>query len=205
MRSLLLLIPLATLLAQAPVRTAPTAAAVKNYKESGSPNAPITLEVYTDFQCPMCRVFYLDVLPSVLSEYVASGKVRLVHRDFPLSQHAYTRVAVKYANAAGQLGIYDLVANQIFKTQQEWDQNGNIDGEVAKVVPPAQMQKLRDLVKNDARLDDTVTSDMALANRDRVNQTPTLIIVSHGKRNKIDGFLPLAILRSYLDQLLAKG
>jgi protein-disulfide isomerase len=205
MRSLLLLIPLAMLLAQAPVRPASTTTVVKNYKETGSPNAPITLEVYTDFQCPMCRVFYLDVLPSVLSEYVASGKVRLVHRDFPLSMHAYTRVAVRYANAAGQLGLYDLVATQIFKTQQEWDQNGNIDGEVAKVVPPAQMQKLRDLVKNDSHLDDTVTSDMALANQDRVNQTPTLIIVSHGKRNKIDGALPLAILRSYLDQLLAKG
>ena len=49
--------------------------------------------------------------------------------------------------------------------------------DVAKVVPPGDMQKIRELVKNDAHLDDTVTSDMALGSRDGLNQTPTLVIV----------------------------
>jgi protein-disulfide isomerase len=205
MRTLLFLIPALTLLAQSPSHKAAAAAPAKNFKETGSPNAPLTLELYTDYQCPMCKNFFLEVLPSVMADYVNTGKVRLVHRDFPLPQHAYSKVATRYANAAGEVGFYDVVATQIFKTQADWEQNGNVDGEVAKVVPPGAMQKIRDLVKNDTHLDDSVTSDVALANQDRLTQTPTLIIVSHGKRNKIDGMVPYTILKSYFDQLLAKG
>jgi hypothetical protein len=41
--------------------------------------------------------------------------------------------------------------------------------------------------------------------RDGLNQTPTLVIVKNGKRQKIDGMVPFNILKSYLDQLLARG
>lgn len=205
MRTLLLVfLPTLALLAQAPMHRV-SAPAMKNFKESGSPNAPLTMELYTDYQCPACQRFFLDVLPQVISDYVNTGKLRLIHRDFPLPMHAYSKLATRYANAAGQLGLYDVVATQIFKTQAEWEQNGNIDSEVAKVVPPGAMQKIRELVKSDAHLDDTVTADVALGNQDRLNQTPTIIIVNHGRRQKIDGPVPFPILKSYLDQLLAKG
>jgi protein-disulfide isomerase len=207
MRILLLLIPTFALLAQTsshkPKPSMPEV--TKNFKETGSTAAPLTLELYTDYQCPSCRSFFLEVLPSVISQYVATGKVKLVHRDFPLPQHTYSKVAARYANAAGTLGSYDTVSTQLFKTQAEWEQNGNVDGEVAKVVPAAAMQKIRDLVKSDSHLDDSVNADVAMGNQDQLNQTPTIIIVSHGKRNKIDGPVPFAILKSYLDQLLAKG
>ena len=209
MRLLLVLIPSLALLAQAPVHkvSAAATAPVKNYKETGSPNAPLTLELYTDFQCPSCRMFYLNVLPSVMSDYVATGKVRLIHRDFPLPipAHVYNRVAARYADAAGQLGSYEAVALQIFKTQPEWDQNGNVDGEVAKVVPPGTMQKIRELVKGDPHLEDTINADVALGNQERIDQTPSMIIVVHGKREKISGPVQYNILKAYLDQLLAKG
>jgi len=199
MRTLLLLLPSLMLFGQAAHKPA------ANFKESGSPTAPITLELYTDYQCPSCRAFYLEVLPQVISQYVATGKVRLVHRDYPLPQHQYSRIATKYANAAGQVGLYDVVANQLFKTQQEWEQNGNVDGEVAKVVPPGGMQKIRDLVKNDAHLDDSVVADQAMASRDGLNQTPTLVVVQNGKRQTISGMVQFNILKQYLDQKLAKG
>ncbi len=210
MRSLFLLIPALALLAQAQapkskMAPAPKPAAMKNFKEFGSPNAPLTLEVYSDYMCPHCREFDLVVIPEVMTNYVNTGKVRLIHRDFPLPNHQYSKLAAKYANAAGELGHYDIVVTQIFKTQAQWDQNGNIDAEVMKVVPPGDMQKIREMVRNDPHLDDTVNSDMALANQDGLNQTPTLIIVSHGKRNKIDGGVEYLILKSYLDQLLAKN
>jgi protein-disulfide isomerase len=204
MRLLLLLIPSLALLAQPTIKKA-SAPAMKNFKESGSPDAPLTLELYTDYQCPSCRSFFLDVLPSVISQYVATGKLRLIHRDFPLPQHPYSKLAARFANAAGQIGRYDTVSTQIFKTQQEWEQNGNVDGEVAKVLPPGEMQKVRELVKSDGHLDDSVTADVALGNQDRLNQTPTMVIVSRGKRQKIDGPLPFPILKTYLDELLAKS
>ncbi|MDE3197869.1 MAG: thioredoxin domain-containing protein [Acidobacteriota bacterium] len=209
MRTLLFLLPALALLGQTTHKTAMKTAmpAAANFKAMGSASAPLTLEVYADYECPHCMRFYQDVVPEVISEFVKTGKVRLLHRDFPLQGHAYARIAAKYANAAGQLGAYDLVVGQIFKTQADWSQNGNVDGEVAKVVPPGTMQKIRELVKNDAHLDDTVNTDMAQGTADGLNQTPTLVIVNNAthKRQRIDGPVPFVILKTYLDQLLAKG
>jgi protein-disulfide isomerase len=213
MRYLLLFVPALLLTAQTPAapkkttdHSALTAASIppKNFKESGSPTAPVSMEIYTDYQCPSCRALYLDVLPSLVADYVATGKVHLLHRDFPLTQHQFTRQATRYANAAGTIGKYDIVANQIFVTQPDWEQNGNVDGAVAKVLSPADMEKVRTLVKNDTHLDDSVTKDLAMGSQDRVNQTPTIVIVAKGKREVISGGLSYPILKAYLNQKLAQ-
>lgn len=183
---------------------APAAKAAKNFKESGSPTAPLTIEVYSDYECPSCRALWMDTLPGVIRDYVSTGKVRLVHRDFPLPQHQYTRLATRYANAAGQIGRYELVVDQIFKMQPVWASNGNVDAEVAKVLPPGDMQKVRDLVKNDIHLDDTVTADLQQGQADHLTQTPTMEVVYKGNRQQIAGALPYNVLKSYIDQILSK-
>lgn len=224
MRALLFLLTAAvTLTAQVPMATqnmvaqnAPAAkkkvvaavpngpSAMKNYKLAGATSAPLTIEVYTDYECPSCRNLYMQTIPQLMSQYVATGKVQILHRDFPLSMHQHSKLAARYANAAGQLGQYELVVNQIFKTQPEWAQNGNVDSQVAKVLDAGTMQKVRDLVKNDTHLDETVTADVAQGTRDNLNQTPTMVFVSKGKRTKVDGFMPFGILKTYIDQLLSK-
>lgn len=196
MRPFVLLLTALTLMAQGPAKN--------SFKVSGSPAARVQIELYTDFQCPHCREFYLDTLPSLIAQYVKTGKVRLVHRDFPLPSFQFSRLAARYANAAGELGKYDIVANQIFQTQPEWSQNGNVDAEVAKVLSPADMKKVREMAKNDPRLDDTVAADVAAGNKDNLNQTPTIVIVSKGKRDVIPGAVPFAVLKSYLDKKLSK-
>lgn len=213
MRYLLLFVPALLLTAQTPAapkkaseHSALAAASIpKNFKESGSPTAPVTVELYTDYECPACRAFYMETLPSLNSEFVATGKVRLVHRDYPLPQHQYSKQATRYANAAGVIGKYDIVANQIFVTQPEWAQNGNVDAAVAKVLSPADMEKVRALVKSDSHLDDSVVQDQAMANNtDHLNQTPTIVIVSKGKRDVISGGVNYTILKAYLNQKLGQ-
>jgi protein-disulfide isomerase len=211
MRYLLFLVPLALLTAQTPAASkkasdhkALAAASVqKNFKESGSPTAPVSVEIYTDYECPACRQLYMETLPSLNSEFVATGKVHLLHRDYPLPQHQFSKVATRYANAAGTIGKYDVVANQIFVTQPDWSQNGNVDAAVAKVLSPADMEKVRAMVKSDSHLDDSVTQDVAMGNNvDHLNQTPTIVIVAKGKREVINGGAPYAILKQYLEQKL---
>jgi protein-disulfide isomerase len=94
------------------------------------------------------------------------------------------------------------VANQIFVTQGEWEQNGNVDAAVAKVLSPADMEKVRTLVKNDSHLDDSVTRDVAMGGQDHLSETPTIVIVAKGKREVISGGMPYAILKQYLDNKL---
>lgn len=214
MRYLLLFLPALLLTAQTPTATkkavahkamATAVSVQKNFKESGSPTAPITMEIYTDYECPACRDLYMNTLPSINSDFVATGKVHLLHRDYPLPQHQFSRVATRYANAAGMIGKYDVVANQIFVTQPQWSQNGNVDIEVAKVLSPADMEKVRAMVKSDAHLDDSVTKDVAMGNnQDHLTQTPTIVIVSKGKRDVIAGGMPYSILKQYLNQKLAQ-
>jgi protein-disulfide isomerase len=213
MRYLLFFVPALLLTAQTPAapkkaadhKALAAASLPKNFKESGSPTAPVTVEIYTDYECPACRDLYMNTLPSLTADFVATGKVHLVHRDYPLPQHQFSKLATRYANAAGTIGKYDLVANQLFVTQPEWSQNGNVDATVAKVLGPADLEKVRALVKTDSHLDDSVAQDVAIANsQDHLTQTPTLVIVAKGKRDVIGGGMPYSILKQYLNQKLAQ-
>jgi protein-disulfide isomerase len=47
----------------------------------GSPTAPVTLDVWNDYQCPACRVFALEVLPKLMDAYVKTGQVKIVYHD----------------------------------------------------------------------------------------------------------------------------
>lgn len=50
----------------------------------GPADAPVTVVAFEDFACPHCRRFVLEVLPRIVDEYVADGRVRYEHRDFPI-------------------------------------------------------------------------------------------------------------------------
>ena len=51
----------------------------------GDPNAPITIVEFSDFQCPFCARFNIQTLPLLMEEYIDTGKVKLVFRDFPIT------------------------------------------------------------------------------------------------------------------------
>src|SRR6267154_4398253 len=80
----------------APLPPAPQSAAdlpdVDPHKAFGSKNAPVTMEVFSDFQCPACKTLFLTTNRQLMDNYVTTGKVYLIHRDFPLAMHAHSRV-----------------------------------------------------------------------------------------------------------------
>jgi protein-disulfide isomerase len=141
-----------------------------SFKESGSRTAPVTCELYSDYQCPHCAAFYLDTLPQFTAKYIATGKVRLRHRDFPLERHRYARLAAQYADAAGELGYYDAVARKLFRTQEVWSGDGDIEAQVARVVPASDMEKVRAHAPQIS-----VADDEASARANRIGRTPTLL------------------------------
>jgi protein-disulfide isomerase len=62
----------------------------------GSPNAPLTIVEFTDYQCPFCNRFYREVFKEVKKDFIDSGKVRFYSRDLPLEIHPN---AMQAANA----------------------------------------------------------------------------------------------------------
>lgn len=93
----------------------------------GSPNAPVTLDVFSDFQCPHCARLHFGAIKEALGDCVASGKVRIVYHDYPLSQHPYARKAALYADAAARIGRYERICDALFRTQEEWGRTGDVD------------------------------------------------------------------------------
>jgi protein-disulfide isomerase len=175
---------------------------LENFREAGSANAPITCEIYSDYQCPACAAFFRETMPRLAEEYVQTGKIRIVHRDFPLPQHRYAHMAARYANAAGRLGQYDAVVKQLFATQHLWEATGEIDTQVAQVLPPGLLAKVRDLVKDDQEA--LVNADIGKAREDQIRQTPSLVVVINGKRQVIAPIPTYSLLKMYLDSLLVK-
>jgi protein-disulfide isomerase len=192
----------AALTAANPMAAGKAVAETFAFKTSGSASAPITLEIYSDYECPYCARFFDETVPLIVAQYVATGKVRLIHRDFPLPQHPWAQVAARYANAAGELGQYDLAVNRIFQTQSAWRDNGNIDAQLVQVLPPGLMQKVREKVMNDATLNHTIAADLEMVTKDHINQTPSLVIESKGRRENLSPPPSFGVLKNYLDQLL---
>lgn len=120
---------------------------VDPHKAFGSKNAPIVLEVFSDYQCPACKSLFETTNRQLMDNYVTTGKVYLIHRDFPLPMHAYSRVAARYARAAAELGKIELVEKALFDNQEKWEQSGDVDGILAAVLSPTDMTKVRALVK----------------------------------------------------------
>ena len=65
----------------APVVTTP-ATLPTNGRTLGNTNAPHTIDIYEDFQCAPCRDFHVDTETKIVSQYVATGKFKLVAHDF---------------------------------------------------------------------------------------------------------------------------
>jgi protein-disulfide isomerase len=186
-----------------PPQTAGSVSDIDTHKAFGSKNAPLVLEVFSDFQCPACKTLYTSTNRQLMDNYVTNGKVYLVHRDFPLPMHAHSRVAAQYARAAAQLGKAEAVEQALFANQEKWENTGDIDGTVATALSPAEMTKVRALVKG-STLEPLIEKDLALGRIYNVNQTPTTIVHYKDQTYPVVGVQSYAVLHQFLDQLLAR-
>jgi protein-disulfide isomerase len=107
---------------------APPVAAVKVSIDDdpilGKKDAKITMVEFSDYQCPFCEKFWSETLPQVKKDYIDTGKVKLVYRDFPLGFHPNAQKAAEAAECAGEQGgdvTYFKIHDKIFGNQQAID------------------------------------------------------------------------------------
>lgn len=173
-------------------------------KGIGSPSAPITMEVFGDFQCPACRVFFEGTVKQVIDDYVIPGKVYLVHRDFPLEIHPYAMQAARLANAAAASGQFEAIERALYDHQEQWSIKGNIDEVIAGSFPPVQFKKFQAYeAQHLAEINASIDRDKNLGNQRSVNQTPTVFVTAHGKTEALPGGgVDYKLLKQYFDYLL---
>lgn len=88
----------------------------------GKADAPVTLVEFTDYQCPFCKRHATTTLPQIVKDYVNSGKVKYVLRDFPLKQiHPNAAKLSQAVLCAGDQGKGWEMHNRIFSAEKAPD------------------------------------------------------------------------------------
>jgi protein-disulfide isomerase len=168
-------------------------------RSKGRPDAPVTVYEMSDFQCPYCRTFALTTLPLLEREYVASGKVRWVFINLPLSQvHPHAVAAAEVAMCAARQNRFWPMHDLLYQRQERW---------AHQIEPGPYLLALGDSAGLDrARLAPCVTSgaaraeiraDSARAARAGAHSTPTFYI----EGGLLEGARPVELFRAVLDSI----
>jgi protein-disulfide isomerase len=86
----------------------------------GSPDAPVEISEYADYQCPFCQTFATLQMPTIDERLIKTGRVRWRYRDFPLQQHQFARLAAHSAACADDQGKYWEQHDRIYEGQSDW-------------------------------------------------------------------------------------
>jgi protein-disulfide isomerase len=140
----------------------------------GKADAPNTLIDYASFTCPFCAQFYIAVMPTLRKEWIDTGKLRVIHRHFPMDMVA-TR-ASQLAECAGPDKFYERV-DLLFRSQVEWLTGADPLAEMVKVLANEGLTEAQaQACFADDKALDKVLADVQSGQTLGVRQTPTLFI-----------------------------
>jgi protein-disulfide isomerase len=169
----------------------------------GTLNSPIRLEVFSDFQCPACRSFYMDVVTETLKEYGRSGKICILYHEFPLTMHAYGRRAARYSLAAQRIGRKQwlVVMDALYRTQPLWSLEGEIDKALEGVLPADTLARIEKIAQEPA-IEDEIEREIALGAKLGVKATPTVFVTSKNRTEKVERVLPYSVWKGFFNDVL---
>jgi protein-disulfide isomerase len=150
-------------------------------KAFGNPAAAVRLDIFSDFECPACRNFHVNMLPQIERDYGPTGKLYIVSHEFPLNipAHKLSREVAAYATAAARIGKYDVVADALFQKQPSWYTEATNPIKfwdvIAAVLTPAEQKRVLALAKDPSVLAE-VQNDVDLGTRLRVDSTPSFFL-----------------------------
>ena len=85
----------------------------------GDADAIVTLVEFSDYDCPFCRRHKDQVMPDLVKNYVDTGKMKYVMREFPLAMHPNAKGAAQAALCAGDQGEYWQMHDKMFANQRK--------------------------------------------------------------------------------------
>jgi len=170
-------------------------------RTKGSATAPITIYEMSDFQCPYCRRQAVETFPIIDREYIATGKVRWIFLQFPLTQiHANAAAAAEFSMCAAALDKFWPVHDLLFTYQEKWAPLKDpapflITLADSAGIPRSDMTSC--LTNHETR--SRVESEAQGAAQSGVQSTPTVYIEGAGM---LRGAAPITVYRAVLDSLI---
>ena len=143
----------------------------------GPANAPVTITEYASMTCPHCAAFNETVFPKIKSEYIDTGKIRYVFREFPLDIKAAAGSMLSRCIAKDDSGKYFAVTDMLFRQQNDWVMK-NTTETLARIGKQAGLsqQAVEDCLKNQGLLDKIAADQKYAAEVLKVNSTPTFFV-----------------------------
>ncbi len=148
----------------------------------GAADAPVTIALFTDFQCPYCAKI-VPLLDQVLEKN--KGKVKLAFKNFPLNNHQFARKAAAAALAAGKQGKFWELHDRLFQNYNRL--NDQVVQEQAQQLGLDIQKFNKDM--NDPQIMQVINQDMQDGAKAGVRGTPTLFVNGSLLRNtNLEGF-----------------
>lgn len=165
----------------------------------GKADAPVTMLEFASFTCPHCAAFTVNVLPQIEKDYVDTGKVKIVFRQFPLN--GLDLRAGMMARCAPREQYFNI-SKVLFQTQQSWATASDPIAALAQIGGMAGLPK----DKFDACLADNSVADAIIKlGQDaqaayQVNATPTFVV----EGEKLEGEASFDTFSAIFDRKLAE-
>jgi protein-disulfide isomerase len=143
----------------------------------GSANAPVTITEFASMTCPHCAAFNETVFPKIKTEYIDTGKIRYVFREFPLDIKAAAGSMLARCIAKNDAGKYFAVIDMLFKQQNDWVTKNTTETliRIGKQAGLSQ-QAVEDCLKDQALLDKIAADQKYASEVLKVDSTPTFFI-----------------------------
>ncbi|MEX2193544.1 MAG: thioredoxin domain-containing protein [Nitrosarchaeum sp.] len=167
----------------------------------GNPSATITIVEWGDYQCTFCYKFHQSTLNTIKQNFIETGKVKLVFKDFPLNGPDSV-LAAEAAYCAQDQGKYWQYHDELYKNwggeRTGWITRDSLDKFATTVSV--------DLEKFDKCLDDhkyleRVNQMYEFGKEIGIDATPSFLVFSNEKIIKITGNQPLEVFLKSLDEL----
>ncbi len=170
----------------------------------GSDSATVTVIEFTDYQCPFCGRHFQQTFGEIKKNYVDTGKVKYVVRDFPLSFHPNAHIGAEATECAHAQGKFWEMHEKLFSNQDTW--SGMADA------VPTLKQYAKDLGLNTSKFNSCldnhdmakeVDADLAAGSAAGISGTPGFWIVSDdGQSKSVSGAYPYATFQAAFDAML---
>ena len=143
----------------------------------GPADAKVTIVEYASMTCPHCAAFNEQVFPKIKSEFIDTGKVRYVFREFPLDIKAAAGSMLSRCIANGDPSKYFAVTDLLFKSQNDWVMKNTTESltRIGKQAGLTQ-QQVEECLKDQALLDKIAADQKYASEVLKVDSTPTFFV-----------------------------
>lgn len=166
---------------------------------AGVPTAPVTIEVWADFQCPYCGLFAHGIEPTLLRDYAATGRAVLRFRDYAFLGQESLNAAVA-ARCADRQGRFWAYHDLLYASQSGENQGTFAQGNLVRL---AAFAGLDTAAFTSCLSDGTVATEVAAETKEGkslgIESTPTVRIVGPGGTRILKGLTPLKTLTNAVD------